>query len=502
MTSVMTASGGAARLALADGLIEGRLEAGVRRFLSVPYAAPLTQERRFREPQPVEPWTGVRDATRPGPSAPQNVSAIAGLDWAELIGDVSRTGPDYLTLNVWAPDAAPAAPRPVMVFVHGGSFVSGGKDGPIYDGTAFARDGIVCVVINYRLAIDGFLPVPGAPTNLGLRDIIAALGWVRTNIAAFGGDADNVTLFGESAGAVCVALLAVSPAAEGLFHRAICQSGHGDMLRDVAQMQPVVRRLARRLGVSPDRDGFASIPADEMLAAQASTMKRSLWRDLRRARRVDFAAGARFAPVIGDDIVPERPFTAQAKGAGKSIDLLTGTTAEEANLFLVPGGLRERLKTWQALLLLRPAVPRPLRVLRAYGLGQRGVTPGQALGRAMSDLMFRWPCRREAMLRHGRTWVYDFDWRSPALGGELGAAHAVELPFVFDTLRAASGPKGLLGPDPPQALADSIHAVWVKFAATGEAPWPPYDAFMRMVYSLSHGEARTEAPPIAARFAD
>ena len=490
---------GRTRLTIPHGHIEGLVARNVQSFFSLPYAAPVTDERRFRGPQPVETWTGVRDATRPGPSAPQNVAAIEGLDWATLLGDLRYDGPEYLTLNVWTPDDA-VADRPVLVFVHGGSFVSGGKDAPIYDGTAFARDGVVCVTINYRLGVEGFLPIPGVPTNLGLRDILAALRWTQDNIATFGGDPRNVTLVGESAGAAAVALLMVSPAGRGLFSRVICESGHAHLARDPASLQPVVRRLARRLSITPDRAGFASVPVKALLAAQEWVMKPSLALDLAGAKTLDLSFGARIAPVLDDDLVPQPPFDALRAGAVQDVDLLTGTTLEEANLFLAPGGVGRRLTGWQAQLFMRRAAPQARRVLRAFGLGETGVRPGQALARALTDLMFRGPARRTAELHHGRSWVFEFDWRSPALNGELGAAHAVELPFVFDTLPAASGPGALLGEHPPQALADRIHALWVRFATDGSLPWPAYERQTRMVYRLERGAAEPEPEVPAAAF--
>src|ERR1700761_250314 len=185
--------------------------------------------------------SGVRDARMPGPSAPQNLPRAVGIDIDSLMGKPAVAGPDYLTLNVFAP-ADEHAGRPVMVFIHGGSFVGGSKDAPVYDGSAFARDGIVCVVINYRLGIEGFLPLKDVPTNLGLRDMIAALQWIRGRIALFGGDPANVTMFGESGGAYCIAALMTSPLARGLFHRAICQSGHVFVSRDLSVMQKLARR--------------------------------------------------------------------------------------------------------------------------------------------------------------------------------------------------------------------------------------------------------------------
>ena len=488
------------QVALADGVVEGVADGGVKRFFSLPYAAPVTQERRFREPQPVERWPGVRDASRRGPCAPQNPSVQAEIDTDALMGVAGPEGPDYLTLNVFAP-AEPAGPAPVMVFVHGGSFVAGSKDAPVYDGSAFARDGVVCVVINYRLGIEGFVPAKGAPTNLGLRDMIAALQWVRDNIAAFGGDPGCVTMFGESGGAYCIALLMGSPLAKGLFHRAICQSGHALVSRDPEVLQRIVRRLAKALKISPDRDGFLSLKPEAMLAAQAKLMLPSLWLDTRDKDRRDPSFGiTRYLPVHGDDVLPMPGLEALSAGAGEDIRLLIGTNTDEANLFFVPGGVRDKLNKWAAWFFLDRAVPKAWQALRAYGLDEKGAKPGYVLARAMTDLMFRWMTRRTAEVHRGRSYVYEFDWRSPALGGELGAAHAVELPFVFDTLACASGERGLLGAAPPQALADHIHALWIKFARDGEAPWPAYDAATRQVYSLTRQTAVHEPVMPAAAF--
>jgi para-nitrobenzyl esterase len=485
---------------LPEGVAEGVADSGVRRFYSLPYAAPMTSERRFRRPDPPLPWEGVRDATRPGPRAPQSPTPPADIDVEPLMGPPGPEGGDYLTLNVFAPENADGL-RPVMVFIHGGSFVAGAKDAAAYDGSAFARDGVVCVVINYRLGIEGFLPIEGAPTNLGLRDMIAALEWVRTNIALFGGDPANVTLFGESGGAFCTAALMASPLAQGLFHRAICQSGHIFVSRDLAVMQRLLKRLARRLRIRPDRAGFLSVDIDRMLAAQAWVMRPSLWFDMRDQEGRDPSFGiTRFLPVHGDDVLPEPAIEALGKGAGREIDLLIGANSEEANLFFVPGGVRDKIGRWAVLYFIGRAVPRARAALRAYGLDSKGAKPGRVLARAMTDLMFRWMARRTAELHQGRSYVYEFDWRSPALEGELGAAHAVELPFVFDTLACASGERGLLGASPPQTLADSIHRLWIDFATNGAAPWPQYSSVQRQVYSLSKGVADFEPVPPAAAF--
>jgi para-nitrobenzyl esterase len=485
---------------LADGAVEGVLADGVRRFLSVPYAAPLTDERRFRAPEPVVPWQGVRDATKAGPCAPQNEPKPLEIETEALIGNPSADGPDYLTLNVFTPDGEPAK-RPVMLFIHGGSFVAGSKDAPVYDGIAFARDGVVCVVINYRVGIEGFLPIAGVPTNLGLRDMIAAMRWVRDNVAAFGGDPDNVTLFGESGGAWCIAALMTSPLTRGLFRRAICQSGHALLSRDNGLMQRLVKRLAGKLRIKPTREAFVAVPRDRFLAAQDWVMKPSLWFDMRDEKGRDPSFGiTRFMPVHGDDVLPLSTIEALRQGAGVEIRLLIGTTSEEARLFFVPGNVMGKLRRWMAVMFLGKALPEARSALRAYGFDEKGAKAGEVLTRAMTDLMFRWMTRRTAELHRGTAHVYEFDWRSPAIGGRLGAAHAVELPFVFDTLAVATGANGLVGDAPPQDLADSIHALWIRFATDGELPWPAYEPQTRMVYSLTRRVAEHEPVMPAAAF--
>jgi para-nitrobenzyl esterase len=324
---------------------------------------------------------------------------------------------------------------------------------------------------------------------------------VRDNIAVFGGDPAKVTLFGESAGAAAVAMLMLSPLAKGLFIRAICQSGHAELTRDMATMQPLVKRLARRLRITANRAGFAGTSIEPLLAAQAWAIKPGLFRNRRDEDGRDLTFGALgFVAVHGDDVLPERPIRALANGAGREVDLLIGTNSEEANLFFVPGGAGDRVRGWQAWLAARFAVRTPGALLRAYGFGQRGVRPGTVLTRAMTDLFFRAIARRTAELHRGRSWLYEFDWRSPALGGKLGAAHAIELPFVFDTLAAASGQDGALGADPPQPLADSIHALWVRFASGGALPWPEYEPGSRLVYSLTAAAAAHEPLTPAAAF--
>ena len=242
-------------ITISAGRLRGRVRQGIVEYLGVPYANPPV---RFALPEARTPWQGVFDAVEPGPAAPHKIGEVPQIDATALVGFGSDGGDgDYLRANVWAPPEASGAP--VMVWIHGGGFVIGSKDAPVSDGTAFAESGVVCVAINYRMGIDGFLPVPGVPTNLGLRDMLFALQWVQDNIAAFGGDPGNVTVFGESAGAMAIADLVTSPMAKGLFRRAIIQSGHGAMVRDIGVAQRLVTKLAKKLGVPPTADGFRDV---------------------------------------------------------------------------------------------------------------------------------------------------------------------------------------------------------------------------------------------------
>jgi para-nitrobenzyl esterase len=487
-------------LYLAAGAVRGETMGAVERFRGIPYAAPPVGARRFGEPEPVAPWDGVRDGTDSGPTAPQRIRDVPGLDARALIGNGWVAGDDYLTLNIWRP-AGPGSSLPVMVFIHGGGFVVGSKDAPVQDGSSFARDGVICIAINYRMGIDGFLPIPGIPTNLGLRDMIAALRWVQDNAASFGGDPDNVTVFGESAGAMAIADLIASPLAKGLFRRAIIESGHGAMTRDISVAQRLVARLAKLLGVTPDKAGYVSVPpGDAMLDAIEQVSLPTTRLDLRDAEGREPVFGiSRFIPVHGDDVLPDKPLDALKKGVGAEIDLLIGTNAEEMNLYLVPSGVRDKIGKLLSWFVLRRSIPKAWAILKAYGMGG-GKKPGQALTDAMNDLVFRWPARRFAEEHQGRTHFYEFEWRSPLFGGELGAAHAMEIPFVFDTLSVATGPEGLCGENPPQHLATRVHSLWVQFAKTGKLPWPEFDRDTRQVYRLEAGEATYEPVMPAAPF--
>ena len=484
---------------LSGGAIKGACSNGICHFLGIPYAEAPVGVNCFREPLPRRPWRGTLDATVPGPSAPYEIPAFPGIDIVPLIGPGGGRESDYLRLNVWAPEKAEACP--VMVWVHGGAFVVGTKDASASDGSAFAKSGIVCVAINYRLGVDGFLPIPGVPTNLGLRDILFALQWVRDNIARFGGDPGNVTLFGELAGAMAVADLVTSPLGSGLFKRAIIQSGHGAMVRDRGVAQKLVRKLARLLKITPNAEGFRSVDFDRSWSAMQKLAKPFTRLDLRNPDGIEPVFGiSRFVPVCGDDVLPTMPHRALVEGAGRDVQVLIGSNADEMNFYFVPGKVTKKVGAFLARWLLGKSHPAARKVLRAYGMGQQGRAPGKAFTEAMTDLVFRWPARRFAEEHQGRTHVYEFDWRSPRFDGELGAAHGMELGFVFKTLDVLKGSGGLVGENPPAALAESIHRIWVDFARDGSVPWKPFTRTERHVHQLAANRTIIEDVMPAAPF--
>lgn len=488
------------------GVIAGVETGGVTRFLGVPYAAAPVGALRFALPQPAAPWSGVRDATQRGFIAPQYTptaaeleKALPGLEIEPLIGGSQTQGDDFLVLNVWTPSGAQTG-LPVMVFIHGGSFTGGTGSADVYDGSAFARQGIVCITINYRMGVEGFLPIPGAPTNLGLRDQIAALKWVQANAAAFGGDAGNVTVFGESAGAMSIANLLASPLTKGLFRRAIVQSGHGDMVRPIPVAQRLAKRLAKMLRVQPTVEGFRSKSIADALEVLKRISQPTARIDLRNADGREPAFGlSKFLPVYGDDVLPEHPVTALRGGAASDVDLLIGTNTEEMNLYFVPSGVKQKIGKFIANFAVKRAEPKAKEILKAYGIDDRAKRPGDAFTEALTDLVFRLPARRFAQAHRGRTHVYEFGWRSAAYQNQLGACHAIELPFVFDTLSTVSGPRGLAGGAPPQELATKLNKIWGDFAKTGELPWPAYDE-QRLACTLDTGVVAPERPFIAERF--
>ncbi|MEE1813666.1 carboxylesterase/lipase family protein [Streptomyces sp. SP18ES09] len=465
-----------------QGEVRGRTSPdGVTSFLGIPYAAPPFGALRFRAPAPPEPWTGVRDATAHGPTAPH---APYAPPFDALIPDEVVPGEECLNLGVWTPAPEPGAGLPVLVWVHGGAFTNGSGSASAYDGSAFARDGVVCVTLNYRLGADGFLRLPGRPDNRGLLDQIAALRWVRDNIASFGGDPGRVTVFGESAGAMSIGALLTAGAARGLFHRAILQSGACHHFLRPPSAELVAARLAEKLGIEPTPEAFDGVPLDELLPAQAQ-LRAEVGADPDPARWGEAALNMMpFEPVLEDLALP---------GPDSGVDLLIGSNREEYRLFLVP---TERLAVFpeSSLRALTAAYGLdPAGALAVYRAARPGATPGELLDAVATDWFYRIPAVRLAESVPG-SYLYEFAWRSPRFGGTLGACHALELPFVFDRLHDPSYAP-LLGSDPPQALADAVHGAWVSFAKTGRPGWQAYDRTHRTTMTFTgDGSGPVEDP--------
>ncbi|MFI7382211.1 carboxylesterase/lipase family protein [Streptomyces sp. NPDC049813] len=440
-----------------QGAVRGSTEHGVAAFLGVPYAAAPFGPRRFAAPAPAEPWTGVRDATGYGPTAPK---APYAPPFDALIPDTSMPGEECLNLNIWTPEPGPGAGLPVMVWLHGGAFSNGSANSSGYRGHTFARDGVVFVGVNYRLGTDGFLHLPGAPDNRGLLDQIAALTWVRDNIEAFGGDPDRVTVFGESAGGVAIGQLLAEPGARGLFRRAVLQSGacHHFVRPDTARR--IGERFARQLGVAHTAEAFAAVPLPELIEGQAQ-----LRADF--ARRPDPAEwgeaalnGMVFEPVAEELRLP---------GPELGVDLLAGSNQEENRLYMVPAG---RFDTISERRLQRGAEAFGAD-LDGYRAARPGASPGELLDALVTDWFWRIPAVRLAESVPG-TYLYEFAWRSPQFDGGLGACHALELGFVFDLLDDPDYVP-MAGERAPRDLARTVHAAWVAFAETGDPGWPAYD---------------------------
>ena len=481
-----------------SGVVRGRAGGPAVAFLGIPYAAPPFGDLRFAAPVPAPSWDGVRDCTAYGPTAPKPPYP-APVDL--LLPEPVVPGEDVLNLNVWTPDPS-ASGLPVLVWVHGGAFVNGSGAVPQYDGTAFARDGVVLVTFNYRLGVDGFLHFDdGGPANRGLLDQVAALEWVRDNIAAFGGDPGRVTIAGESAGAMSVASLLTMPRAAGLFSRAVAQSGAGHHALSSGTARRVAGYLAEQLGVPLTREALAAVPVPDLVAAQRGlSVQAAAVPDPARWGEITLNAMV-YEPVVDGDVLPAVPITAVAAGAGADVDLLVGTNTDEHALFLVPNGFVD-LVSEDLLRMALAGYGVPVEdLVAAYRADAPSATPGELLVKAATDWFFRVPAVRLAEARvagPARTYVYEFAWPSPQFGGRLGACHALELAFVFDTL-ASEGVEPMAGPDAPQELADVVHAAWVAFVTTGDPGWPVYDVAARPVQVFGAPTAVVPDPRSAQR---
>ncbi|HEY1572833.1 MAG TPA: carboxylesterase family protein [Pseudonocardiaceae bacterium] len=487
----MTEDGTAAIVATASGKVRGVRTGGVTAFLGIPYAAAPIGPALFRPPSPHAGWDGVRDAVEFG-ATPPKPGYPPPFD--TLLTDPIIPGDESLNLNVWTPDPGGSG-LPVMVWIYGGAFRNGGGAVPTYDGAAFARDGAVMVSMNYRLGVAGFGLLPDTPGNLGLYDQLAALAWVQENIAAFGGDPGNVTIFGESAGGMSVTTLVAVAAGSGLFHKGIAQSGAGHSVLAPDDARLVVGEMASRLGVPATAAAFGDVEVARLIDVQRAVAQDVATQpDPARWGASVVASGMAFMPVIDGELVTERPVDTIAAGVGHDVPMLVGTTTEEYRFFLVPPGVAAAA-TDDVVRAVAASRGWPAGTVDLYAGNRPGAAPGDVLAAVITDGYFRLPAVRLAEARAAAptpTYMYEFAWRTPVLG--LGACHALEIGFAFDTLDKP-GTADMAGPRPPQSLADDMHARWIAFASGGDPGWPAYDPTRRAVMTFDSPESRVVDDP-------
>ncbi|MFX0577975.1 carboxylesterase/lipase family protein [Nocardia nepalensis] len=479
-------------VSVTGGKIRGRTTDGVSAFLGVPYAAAPVGPARFRLPARVPDWQGVRDALTHGATC---VQSPYPPPIHALIGSDGIPGDEYLNVNVWTPDPGGSG-LPVMVWIHGGAFTRGSNARTIYNGAAFARDGVVLVSINYRLGISGFAAVADAPLNRGLHDQLFALRWVQENIESFGGDPNRVTIFGESAGGMSVATLMASPLSRGLFRQAIMQSGNGSAVVAAEDARKLAGELAAKLGIGAVADDFGRLGPDELRAAQ-DAIALELMSDPNPARWGSsiIANGLgimSLLPVIDGEVVEARPVAVLAEQPDRAVPFIAGCTAEEFRFFTVPTGVAAGI-TAQTLpfVLARYGINPALADI--YGANRPDATPADVFAAIITDRTFRSDTLHLAQSNAAAgvpTYAYEFAWPSGIEG--LGACHVLEVPFVFDSL---DGVHTLTGPNPPQSLADEIHSAWVAFAEYGDPGWPRFEADTRLVRIFDSPESVVVSDP-------
>lgn len=464
------------------GAVVGQVDGPVRVFRGIPYALPMTGLERFRPPIPIAPWSSPYEALAFGPACPQEPIPLLA---------VGAQGDACLHLNVWTP-AETGAPRPVMVWLHGGGFVNGASSQPLYDGAALAAEqGVVLVSVNYRLGVFGFGCFAGGEalglsTNNGLRDQILALQWVRNHIAAFGGDPGRVTVFGESAGGMSVACLLASPLAQGLFHRAIIQSGSPDHILRRAEAERVGQALLARIGLPLVET--LTLPSAALVEAQRACLRETVQRSLHRPALTQF--GMTLMPVVGDDVLPLPPLVALAAGHAAELPVIIGTTRDEWNLFYQSPqmlGARRRdmgqMTEERLAHLFERALPeRGAAMLAAYRRRMPEASADELVCAMETDRMFCQPSIRlaEVQANHAPVWMYRLDWPCPH-NRRLGACHVMDIPFVFGIVDAPAGQIFTGGGESAQALSRRLRAAWTGLAAEGSpgADWPGYDTAQR-----------------------
>lgn len=474
----------------AAGRLRGSRDGDALRFLGIPYAQAPAIAGRFAAPAAVPRWDGVRDATSYGATSPQPDRGVT------IIPEPIIGGDNELNLNVYTPELG-ASGLPVLVWIHGGGYFGGGNSSPWYQGQAFARDGVVLVTINYRLGAAGFLELPDAPANRGVRDWVAALTWVQDNIAAFGGDPAKVTIAGQSAGGgACATLLAV-PAARSLFRSAICMSGGASLVQTEDGVRSVAHQMAGQLGVPLRQADFSALSPDRIIEAQQVIMSdRARPRD--RDSVLDALRGIRlpFAPWADGEVVTQDPWDAVQS---PDTPLLIGATASEFSM----GWLAEDWITADLVTAGLAGAGMPPGQLGGYLAVQGAKRPCEIVGQAMTDRTFRVPAQEMAAAKAsagGAVYVYDFRWPSPAEQFRGLSIHCLDVPFVFDVLDQP-GVREVAGDEPPPGLAREMHGAWVRFVTTGEPGWQQYETGTRQVMVFGETSAPAADPLRAERMA-
>lgn len=438
------------------GPVVGRDVEGVLQLRGIPFARSPVGELSDKPPEPPAPWVEPLEALEPGPAPLQPQLFGMGMRSA------TNVSADCLTLNVDAPlpEKSTHTKRPIMMWIFGGGYITGDAADELFDGTALARQGMVVVRANYRLGALG-------RANLGLADQLLALRWVHDNAEALGGDAECITLFGESAGAMSICNLLTAPAAKGLFHRAIAQSGAGSNVATSEQAAVANDRwISERAKLTDPED------AEALMALQSR---------LGRELRPQFG-GMPFRPVVDGTLLPAHPEQAASNGA--DVPLLIGHNADEHRLYmnprhrLAPGGLNEEL-----------GKRLPAAVIDALEHHYPQFNDVERLAAAETELRYRAPQERYVAARErsrtdaglgANTWTYRFNWPSPALRGWLGACHAIEIPFVFGNFTQRTMAK-FVGPG-YEPLSAEVQSLWCHFARVGKPPelWKPYPNVMEL----------------------
>ncbi len=476
------------------GDVEGAAREGHTAYLGIPFAAPPAGEGRFRAPAPLTPWAGVLKATEWGKAAHQTTHPIPGF---------AASGPqdeDCLYLNIYTP-AADGKRRPVLFWIHGGGFTHGTAAEPLYDGGPLAvRGDVVVVSTNYRLGALGFLhlddhlPGRGLSANCGMLDLIAALEWTRDNVERFGGDAGNVTIFGESAGAAAVGTLLAMPAASGLFHKAVLQSGTGRAL-DREGGKRVAQLVLDELGFGDSPEKILEVDADRIVDAQTAV-----------AAKLGRAGGPLYGPVIDGVSLLNQPMQAIRDGDSAHVPVMLGTNRDESKLFAATMR-REQPDEAGTLKAIGAVLPRASQeqvaeLLAVYrrSRAEKGLPTSNLdmIDAVQSDVMMRINAGKlaAAHVKHQpNTYLYLFTYASPARGGSLGSCHALEMPFVFGTTRAPTQDR-FAGTGPAvERLSANMMDAWLSFARSaspgheGIGPWPAFSADARptMIFDTECG---------------